>query len=155
MNRALILPLLFAAILTAELGTVDEVSFQKLVSAHKGKVVLYDFWATWCDGCREELPQLVKLEAKLRGQGFELVTVSADEPEQAAEAAKFLKKTGVESAAYRRQAQDDDHFINSIDPKWSGALPAMFLYDRNAHKVRSYIGQTDIAVLEAAIRRIL
>jgi thiol-disulfide isomerase/thioredoxin len=137
------------------LTTVDETSFPKLVAAHKGKVVIYDFWATWCDGCRAELPKLLALEAKLRAQGFELVTISADEPEQDAAAEKFLKKYAVRGPLYRKQPQNDDQFINSIDVKWSGALPALFLYDKSGRKVRSFIGETDMAVVERAIRKLL
>jgi len=138
-----------------QLVPVNEAAFQKVVADHKGKVVLYDFWATWCDGCRAELPDLVRLDAKLRVQGFELVTISADEPEQAADAEKFLKHLGVRSPLYRRQADDDQHFIDSIDKNWSGALPAMFLFDKAGRQVRSFIGETDIGVLEAAVRKIL
>lgn len=140
-------------LLLAALVPVDEMAFQKLVSDHKGKVVLYDFWATWCDSCRAELPQLVRLEAKLKSQGFELVTISADEPEAAGDAEKVLKQFTVRGATYLKQAQDDQHFIDSINPKWSGALPAMFLYDKSAHQVQSFIGETDISTIEAAIRK--
>jgi hypothetical protein len=56
---------------------------------------------------------------------------------------------------YLKQADDDDHFINAIDPKWSGALPALFLYDKSGHKVRSFIGETDMAALERAIQKLL
>jgi len=52
-------------------------------------------------------------------------------------------------------AKDDDKFINSVDPKWSGALPALFLYDRQGKLVKSFIGETELAVIEAAIRKIL
>src|ERR1022692_5247778 len=73
--------LLFLSIpLFAALVSLNETGFQKLVSDHKGKVVLYDFWATWCDSCRAELPQLVRLEAKLRSQGFGLGAISAGGP---------------------------------------------------------------------------
>ena len=137
------------------LPTVDEAGFQKLVASHRGKVVVYDFWATWCEPCRAELPQLVKLEAKLRSRGFVLVTVSADEPEQAAEAAKLLKKTGFTGAAYRKQAQNDERFIDAIDRQWGGAIPALFLYDRNGRKVRSFIGETDMGAFEAAVSKLL
>src|ERR1700683_5356999 len=129
--------LLFSIPLFAALVPLDETGFQKLVSDHKGKVVLYDFWATWCDSCRAELPQLVRLETKLRSQGFELVTISADEPEAAADAEKVLKQFTVRGVAYLKQAQDDQHFIDSIDTKWSGALPALFLYDKAGHQVHS------------------
>jgi thiol-disulfide isomerase/thioredoxin len=134
---------------------INEAGFQKLVQSHKGKVVVYDFWATWCAPCRAELPLLVKLEAKLRSQGVEVVTISADEPEQKAAAEKFIQKFGVPRPAYLKQADNDDHFINAIDPKWSGALPALFLYDKTGHKVRSFIGETDMAALESAIHRLL
>ncbi len=155
MKRAI--PFLFCLPLfaTGPLIPVDEAGFQKLVAAHKGKVVVYDFWATWCAPCRVELPLLVKLEAKLRSQGVEVITISADEPEQKSAAEKFIQKFGVQGPAYLRQAASDDHFINAIDPKWSGALPALFLYDKSGHKARSFIGETDMSALEAAIHKLL
>ncbi len=134
---------------------INEAGFQKLVDSHKGKVVLYDFWATWCAPCRAEFPQLILLEEKLRSQGLEVVTISADEREHKAAAEKFIQMFRVQGPAYLKQADDDDHFINAIDPKWSGALPALFLYDKAGHKVRSFIGETDMAALQAAIRKLL
>jgi DNA-binding LacI/PurR family transcriptional regulator len=98
---------------------------------------------------------LTRLESKLRSQGFELITISADEPEQAADAEKFVKQFAVRGLVYRKQAKNDDQFINSIDVKWSGALPALFLYDKTGRKVRSFIGETDMATVEAAIRKLL
>jgi thiol-disulfide isomerase/thioredoxin len=147
--------LLFAAVSFCALAPVDEAGFQKLVDSHKGKVVLYEFWATWCAPCRAEMPLLQRLEAKLRSQGFELVTISADEPEQEAAAEKILKQLAVRGPLYRKQAKSDDNFINSIDRKWSGALPALFLYDKSGRKVRSFIGETEMTVVEAAIRKLL
>ena len=155
MKRILVSLLLPAVLGTCALPTLDEAAFQKLVAAHKGKVTLYDFWATWCEPCRAELPRLTRLEAKLRSQGFELITISADEPEQAADAEKVLKQFAVRGLVYRKQAQNDDQFINSIDAKWSGALPALFLYDKTGRKVRSFIGETDMGTVEAAIRKLL
>jgi thiol-disulfide isomerase/thioredoxin len=137
------------------LAPINEAGFQKLVDSHKGKVVLFDFWATWCAPCRAELPQLVLLEDRLRSRGLEVVTISADDREHKAAAEKFIPMFRVEGPAYLKQAGDDDHFINAIDPKWSGALPALFLYDKAGHKVRSFIGETDMAALERAINKLL
>jgi thiol-disulfide isomerase/thioredoxin len=142
-------------VLAAPLATVDEEGFQKLLAAHKGKVALYQFWATYCEPCRVEMPQLLKLADKLRPLGFELVTISADEPEQDAAAQKILKQLAVTATTYRKQAKDDDKFIDSIDSKWSGALPALFLYDKNGRKIKSFVGETDMATVEAAIRKLL
>jgi len=140
---------------TGPLVPINEAGFQKLVSSHKGKVVLYDFWATWCAPCRAELPRLVLLERKLRSQGVEVVTISADDQEHKAAAQKFIQMFDVQGPTYLRQADDDDRFSNAIDPKWNGALPALFLYDKAGHKARSFIGDTDMAALESAVHKLL
>lgn len=146
-----------AGVLCAQpkLTPVDETGYPKMVASHKGKVVLVDFWATWCKPCRAEMPELAKLSKKLAARGFELVTVSSDEPEQEPAARKVLQSDGITGVGYLKQPKDDDKFINSIDPKWGGALPAMFLYDRTGKKVRSFIGETPLKELEAAIEKLL
>lgn len=140
---------------TARLAPLDEAAFQKLAASHKGSVVLLDFWATWCEPCRAELPQLVALEGRYRARGFKLIAISCDEPEQEAGALEFLKKQRAPLPAYIKRAKDDDKFINSIDPKWSGELPALFLYDREGRKVKSFFGETDMAALEATLKKLL
>lgn len=130
---------------------LDEAVYRKTIAAGKGKVLMVNFWATWCEPCRKEMPAL----AKLAGKGLQLVTISADEPEDAAAALQFLRKSGVREPAYLKQVKDDDAFIRSVDPKWSGALPALILFDRAGRKVRTFIGETDLKVVEAEIRKLL
>jgi thiol-disulfide isomerase/thioredoxin len=134
---------------------MDEAGFGKLVASQKGKVHLINFWATWCEPCRAEMPALAKIEAKLKAKGFVLTTVSADEPEDEAAARAFLKKAAINGSAYLKQVKNDDRFIASLEPKWSGALPALFLYDRTAKKAKSWIGESDLAQVEAAIAKLL
>lgn len=148
---ALFLPLRAGDALTP----VDEAGFRGLVEMHRGKVVLANFWATWCEPCRHEMPLLVEMEKKWRGRGFVLVTVSADEPEDEAGALAFLRKSGVAMPAYIKRASSDEAFITSVDKDWSGALPALFLYDRNGRKAASLVGETEPAAIEAAIRKLL
>ena len=83
------------------------------------------------------------------------MTVSADEPEKEAEAQKFAVESGIMWPAYIRKANDDDAFINSVDPKWSGALPAMILYDKTGKRVKSFIGETPVKDIEAAVMKLL
>lgn len=139
----------------ADLKPVDEPGYAKLVAASKGKVTLINFWATYCVPCRKEMPQLVALEARLRAKGFQLVTVSADESEQLGAAKLFLDKVKLVTPAYIRKAKDDDKFIGLIDPKWDGALPASFLYDRQGRKVKSFFGEVDLKTVTAAIEKLL
>ena len=156
MNRLLCTFLTLATITAApRLQPLDEADFQKLVRSHKGKVVVYEFWATWCVPCRADLPRLAELQRKLQARGLEVVTISSDEPDREADAADFVRKSGVTGAAYRKQARDDDRFADAIDPQWGGALPALFLYDRAGRKVRSFIGETDPGTIESAIRKLL
>ncbi len=145
----------FCSSASAALPTIDEAGFRKLVAGSRGKVLLIDFWATWCVPCREELPQLVKLSRRLSSRGFRLITISADEPEQQAKAELVLKQQGAPLPAYRKQAADDEKFINSIDPKWSGALPALFLFDKTGRMVRSFIGEVPMSEVEAAVTKLL
>ena len=130
----------------------DEKAHSSVLAQNKGTIVLIDFWATWCAPCLTELPQLVALEKKLAGKGFRLITVSADEPEDKEAALKFLQEHSVTNPAYLKQVADDDKFINFIDKKWSGALPGLFLYDRNGKLARSFIGETGMSTLEKAIQ---
>lgn len=139
----------------ADLKPVDESTYPKLLAAARGKVVLVNFWATYCVPCRKEMPALLALAARYKAKGFELITISADEAEDQAKAAAFLDKSQAPAPAYIKRAHDDEKFINAIDPKWSGALPASFLYDRTGRKARSIIGEADMAELEALIRKLL
>jgi thiol-disulfide isomerase/thioredoxin len=134
---------------------LDEARFSRVLEENQGKVVLFDFWATWCEPCRAELPELVKLEAKLRARGLVLVTVSADEPEQEAAALKFLESSGVRMPAYIKHVNNDEAFIDSIDRQWSGALPAAFLYDRQGRRAASFFGETAVSDIEKAADKAL
>ncbi len=137
------------------LSPLDESILQQVLKSNRGNVVLVNLWATWCAPCREEMPALVALQSRLASKGLKLVTVSADEPEDEASARQFLSEQKVPSPAYIKRVENDEKFIESLDPKWSGALPASFLYDRNGRKVRAFIGEVDMKELEAAIRKLL
>ena len=158
MRAGVLLGLVMAAVCARgapPLAAVDEAGYQRLIAQAKGRVVLVDFWATWCDPCRAEMPQLVRLAARYQARGLQLATVSCDEPEQEAGAVAFLDKNGAPAPHYVKRAANDDKFIDAIDPKWSGALPALFLYDRQGRLVRSFIGETEMAALEAAVKKLL
>lgn len=158
MNRRLFLLAAAGAAVRAQparLIPVDEEGYRKLLASLKGQVALIDFWATWCAPCRAEMPALVGLSGKYVARGFRLVTISCDEPEQEAGALAFLRERRAPSPAYIKRPKDDDRFINSVDPKWSGELPALFLFDRQGRKARAFFGESSAAEIEAALRRLL
>jgi len=143
------------AVAAGSLAPLDEMAFRRMVAEHRGKILLVDFWATWCSPCLAEMPKLVALSAARKQRGLDLVTISCDEPEQEMAAAQFVDRQGAPAPRYVRHAKSDDDFINAIDPKWSGALPALFLFDRNGKQVQSFIGETDPKLLAAAIDKML
>jgi thiol-disulfide isomerase/thioredoxin len=155
MKRLTILTLLAGSVLWAgpnELLDFNEKVHRQVLNESKGKVVLFDFWATWCAPCREEMPLLVKLQKSLPADSFRLITVSADDPKDKQAALAFLQQNDVPAPAFLKSVADDEKFIDAIDPKWYGALPALFLYDRTGKLVQSFIGETEIDKIESAIR---
>src|SRR5215469_23829 len=130
-GRCLGLFLVWTLAAQSKLTPLDPMNYPKMIAAHRGKVVLVDFWATWCKPCRAQTPALQTLAEKLRSRGFELVTVSTDEPSNEAAALKVLAEDHVSGTTYIKKAADDDKFYDAIEKDWGGAVPAMFLYDRN------------------------
>jgi thiol-disulfide isomerase/thioredoxin len=144
--------LLSLLLASASLTPVNEAAFQKLIAANKGKVLIVNFWATWCAPCREEMPHMIALERRYAARDVKLVFISADEADAQQQAAQFLTAQKAPPPWYLKQSADDDRFINSIDPKWSGALPATFLYDRAGRRVKTFVGETSMKDIEAAVK---
>jgi len=161
MKRLLTLCLLAASAFGQQkLTPIDGAGFAPMLAAHKGKVVLASFWATWCVPCRKEMPELVKLSQKLAARGFDVVMISADEAAREAMAAGVLRDNQAPGTRYllREGDAEREKFYKAVDPQWAtndGSLPALFLYDRGGKKVRAFIGETPTKDVEAAVLKLL
>lgn len=111
---------------------------------------LVSVWATWCPPCREEFPSLVKVAAARKRDGLRVVLVSADFADQVPTVRRFLAARGVSDTAYI-QSGNPMPFINGLNPNWSGALPATFVYDRNGDLVAFWEGAADEARFNASV----
>jgi len=138
-------------------GIVDlnEEGWRELRARYRGRVLLVNFWATWCEPCREEYPALVKLYSTYRAQGLSLVAISMDEPESLPAIAQFLKSQGAQFGSYRHNFRDFAAFVDSVNPRWGGGIPASFLYDREGKLVASWQGATRFEEFERAVRPLL
>jgi thiol-disulfide isomerase/thioredoxin len=106
---------------------VDEAGLRKLLVPN-GKPLLINFWATWCDPCREEFPDLVKLDQEYKGR-IDFLTVSLDDPEDIATTVpKFLASMKAEMPAYLLKTPDESAVIASISKDWHGGMPFTALY---------------------------
>lgn len=124
------------------------------VRSSGARAVLVNVWASWCQPCREEFPDLLKLERKYRAQGFRLILVSADFDSDLPQARSFLAEQGVGFPTWWKVG-DDMEFINALDRDWSGALPGSFLFDGTGRLIRSWEGKASYATLEQRLRAVL
>jgi thiol-disulfide isomerase/thioredoxin len=95
------------------------------VSKMRGKVVLIDFWATWCGPCVAELPNVLKAYKELHPKGFEIVGISLDSDKEKLES--FVKEKGMDWP----QFFDGKGWKNEISSNYGiNSIPAMWLVDQ-------------------------
>jgi len=126
----------------------------RLVGEARGRVVLVNVWATWCDPCREEFPALVRLQREIPTGDFRLVLVSADFASQRPQVERFLAGQGVDFPTYFK-GQGDDDFIARMSPAWSGALPATWLYRRDGSVAEFWEGGSSYETFSGKVRALL
>ncbi len=110
--------------------------------------LVVNFWASWCEPCREEMPELVRFYKQNKKRGLRLVLVSADVEDGQVRAAKFLQEQGIDIPSFRKIG-DDMEFINGFDPKWDGGLPSSFFFDGDGRLQRLWSGPVTRADLQA------
>lgn len=127
---------------------------QEAVKQDGARVVLVNVWATWCEPCLEEMPDILRAYRELKGQGLRLVLVSADSQDNRKRAELYLAKQGVDFASYLKTG-DDMQFINGLDPKWDGTIPASILFDGKGRKLHLWSGKVSYQALTSKLKEVL
>lgn len=137
-------------------GELDAKGYADAVARLKGQVVLVNFWATWCVPCREEFPDIARLDRAWRGKGLSVLGVSIDSAKDLPAVDKFLAKTKPDFPNYRKASGGDDQvFIESVDERWGGELPFTVLYSRDGKKAKVLSGKQSYADFESAVKGLL
>ncbi|MGH9866726.1 MAG: TlpA disulfide reductase family protein [Candidatus Polarisedimenticolia bacterium] len=145
-----------AAAAAPEVRPIDRDGLSSLLRAQRGRVVVLNMWATWCEPCREEFPAFVALDRELRDLGVSVLAVSLDSASALeTEVRPFLASQGASFSCFIKSPGDDDAFINAIDPTWSGALPATFLYDQTGRRIQAFSGTVTLERLRRAVTPLL
>ena len=133
---------------------VNEVSLRNALKPN-GKPLLVNFWATWCDPCREEFPELVKIDNEYKGK-IDFVTVSLDDITDINTAVpKFLGEMKADMPAYLLKTDDESAVISSIAKDWSGGLPFTILYNEKGEIAYFRQGKVIPAVLRTEIIKLV
>ncbi|MCX7877802.1 MAG: TlpA family protein disulfide reductase [Ignavibacteria bacterium] len=129
---------------------------KSVFSELKGKVVLVNFWATWCKPCVKEFPDLIKLYNNYKDKAFEIIFISLDVPEEIDPKVKpFLSKNNVDFTTYYNNFKQPEEIINFMDKNWGGAIPATYIYDREGNLSVSIVGSQRYDQFERELLKVL
>ena len=135
---------------------IDTEALKGLLTQARQGPLLVNFWATFCDPCRDEFPDLVKIDKEYRPRSLEFVTVSLDDMEDIKTSVpKFLDSMKATMPAYLLNASDPEPAINLVDRNWRGDLPATYLYNEKGEVVYKHIGRVNAAELREAIEKVV
>lgn len=117
------------------------------LGALRGKVVILDFWATWCPPCRAEIPNFIALYSAYKSKGFEMVGLAVGE--EPGVVRQFAQKNGINYPLAVTQGQ--------VERAYGGirGIPTTFVIDKKGRIVKKYVGFQERKVFERHIQQLL
>lgn len=149
-----------------ELAPIDVDGVTALRSNGTNQVRLFNVWATWCEPCVAEFPDLVEVARQYDTRQFEFINISVDDPQDTAPIKKFLEKNkaglspgslrsvqadGRQTNSYVFTGSDLQDLVAALDPQWQGGVPHTVLVDTDGSVIWRHNGPIDPAQLRAAI----
>ena len=128
--------------------TLPQLDGQTLrLSSYRGKIVLLDFWATWCVPCREEIPHFIELQDKYRADGLQIIGVSMDDGPGPVRS--FCQEFHLNYPVVMGNAKIGELYGGVL------GLPIAFLLDRNGRVYAKHIGATKPEIIKKEVVALL
>jgi len=127
----------------------------ELINSEQEHPLLINVWATWCVPCREEFPDLVKISESYSNK-VRVVGISVDDSEVLdSKVIPFLKNQKAKFENYLLKVTEPEDFINLLNKKWSGAIPATFIYKKSSEQNEMLIGKQSYELFEQAVKKVI
>jgi len=141
---------------SADPPLIDLAGYQQLVAKYHGKPLVVNFWATWCEPCRDEYPMMVELAKQFKAQGVEVVGIDMDDESDMNLVRRFIARMQPGFPNYRQKPGIDlDHFYDGVNPQWKGTMPQTIFYGRDGNVVGFFLGSRPRPQFEEAFRATL
>lgn len=114
--------------------TVKIGDLQKLIGQKSDKILVMNFWATWCAPCIKELPHFEQLTASRNDVDVNLVSIDLDLDPNPDKVYRFMARKKLKSTVYLLDEGDPNSWIDKIDTSWEGAIPATLVVNRETGK---------------------
>ena len=121
---------------------------------YKGKVVILDFWATWCPPCRREIPHFVALQKEYGSKGLQVIGVAVDQ-DGWDKVKPFIQSNGINYPVLMYTEDVYEAYQQLLPRSERGGIPFTFVIDKTGQVKAKYVGYRDKAVFEAAIKPLL
>ena len=134
---------------TLELASADKL--KALRRNGTGKLILVNLWATWCEPCMQEFPEIEKMVRMYRKRELQVVTVSINAPDEKPMVLKFLKEQFAINSNLQWGTNDSAEAVAAFDPNWSGGVPYTVLIGMNGEALYKSQGAMDVLAVKRAI----
>lgn len=140
--RCFILLMFFTLGVSAQqVRTVKFEQLEEMLNAEDKKLLVVNFWATWCIPCVKELKHFERLSREYESRNLKVLLVSIDYPDKIEKVLKpFLKKNNITAETVVLDESNANKWINRVSEKWEGSIPATLIIDTES-KGRSFYEQ--------------
>jgi thiol-disulfide isomerase/thioredoxin len=135
-------------------ATVTPGELRALVAEEAGKVVVVNFWATWCPPCLREFPDIIDVYGDYADNGLAVVAVSMNEADEGEDIEQFLEDFAPPFPIYRAATVDSTFFEGVLDI-WYGEMPMTLIYDRSGELAQTHKKPLTYAELAADVAALL